>query len=168
MHQPGVSGSGAHHDLTCDKMASQKGTVEKGPADRVVLVEPTYTPKGLSLRVDEKSLQHGIVVRRIEAEGMNFVRAAQLAATKEYNLNSKALLDGDPDEYVKDRAILEPLREQYNKIWLHAALRRVVVNHNLHAPFVKFRDSVPHEPGTILEMDQVKIYWGRSLGSADM
>jgi hypothetical protein len=149
-------------------MISQKGPVEKGPVDRVVLVEPTYTSKGLALRVDEKSLQNGIVVRRIEAEAMNELKAAKQAAMKEHNIDTKALIDGDPEEYKKDREFIVPLEIRYNKIWLHAAMRHVVVNHNLHAPFVKFRDNGVYKTGTILEMGQVKLYWGRSLGSADM
>ncbi len=99
---------------------------------------------------------------------MRDLKAARLAAMKEHSIDTKALLDGDAEEYRKDREFINPLMMRYNKIWLHAAMRRVVVNHNLHAPFVKFRDNVAHEYGTILETNQVKLYWGKSLGSVEL
>ena len=94
---------------------------------------------------------------------MNHLRAVQQTAIKTHNIDFKALLDGDQEEYKKDREFLEPLRSLYNKIWMYAALRRVIVNHNLHSPFVAFGDTVQHEPGTILEMNQVKLHWGKIL-----
>ena len=134
----------------------------KGPVDRVVYVEPA-PQKGFALGKDGKPLQRGIVLWRTEAEALNDLGAAQRAVIKEQNINYKALLDGDQEEYKKDREFSEPLRIRYNQIWLHAALRRVIVNHNVHSPFVKFSDTGVYKPGTILEMGMVQLYWGKVL-----
>jgi hypothetical protein len=133
---------------------------QKGLGDRVVFLEANHAPKEIQPGI---FMHEGFVTRRAYAEGMISLRNAKLSAVKEHNIDTKALIEDGKREYKKYEKFYRNLDLNYNKIWTFAVTSHIMVNHKEHTPFVKFRDTVPHEPFTIVEMDQVKLYWVRQL-----